>query len=193
MKCVFRARRAALAGIGLFVLLGVAPLEVVAQDASAARKPELPAYFGVSPWTEGTHQDAVIQSAVSATIPMSGYSITATKDGKTYSGTIVGGSPFASTLTSTTLSAVVVPLKVSIGSATFDPTTADSCNSTPALSAFKNSPLVVATSIGFNGTNITAQYSDGFRQAEFASLDKGTSYSNPILYTTAAAYAISSS
>jgi len=162
--------------------------------AASQRRPELPAYFGVSPWTEGTHADAAIQSTASLTIPMSTYSFLATKDGKTYNGTMVGGSPFASPLPGPTpINAVVVPLKISVGSATFDPTTGDSCNSTSTVSAFNSSPLVVATSIGFNGTAITAQYIDGFRQAEFASLVGGSGYTNPISYTTAPTYTISSS
>jgi hypothetical protein len=52
--------------------------------------------------------------------------------------------------------------------------------------------LVVGTSIGYNGTHISAQYIDGFRQAEFSTLVGGTAYANPINFTTAATFNVSS-
>ena len=178
-----------------FLIFGVAPVQIFSQLADSKtpqeNKPTLNGYYAVSSWKEGTHADAAVQSAVAATIPMSSYSIVASKDGKSYSGTIVGGSPMASQLTSTSLSAVVVPLKLSIGNATFDPTVTDSCDAIPAVTAFNDSPLVKQASIPFNGQTITAQYVDGFRQAEFASLVSNKGYSNPISYSTAAVHTIS--
>ena len=181
------------AALGLIFLT---PLAALAQPAAPGRG-RLHGSFAVVPWARGTHLDAMRQSASSATIPMSSYSIVAGKDGKTYSGTIVGGSPWASTLTSTTINAVVVPLKISIGKATFDPTAIDSCSGTSAQASFNGSPLVVnndpvAFNLATGGPAITAQYIDAFRQAEFWSLVSGKGYSNPISYTFAAPYVVSS-
>jgi hypothetical protein len=146
----------------------------------------LPAYFGVATWTAGTHTDALRQSASGSTIPLSSYSWTASKDGKPYSGVLAGQSPISSSQTGA-LNAVVVPLKVVIGSNTFDPNAPNSCDSGfSALSAFQGSPLVVGTSITFGGTAaINAQYIDGFRQAEFFN-DRGSGYPNYITYSSLA-------
>jgi hypothetical protein len=184
--------KTSLARITALALMGAAPLAIFAQE-SANRGQRLPAFFGVAPWTDGTITDQTIDSRRGAGLPTSTFTITATKDGNSYSGTIVGGSPFASPLQTTPLKAVVVPTIISIGTSTFDPTVGDSCNSTSALAAFNASPLVVPTSIGFNGVNITGQYVDAFRQAEFSTLVGGSSYSNPITFTTAAPVTISSS
>jgi hypothetical protein len=179
--------------IATLALVCSAPLTLWAQPAPSGHAPVLHGFFAVAPWTEGSHTKALNQSAALATIPMSSYSITASKDGNSYSGTIVGGSPWASTLVTTQLNAVVVPLNISIGTSTFNPSTSDSCDSTSTVSSFDLSPLVVATGISFNGVTLTAQYIDGFRQAEFATLVASSGYSNPISYTIASPYVVSSS
>jgi len=184
--------------IAVLGLLWMAPVTLLAQTGPSNHKP-LHGFFAVVPWKAGTHADAVRQAAAAATIPMSGYTITASKDGNSYSGSIVGGSPWASPSASTMVNAVVVPLKILIGTSTFDPTTTDSCNKvSTVLSSFNVSPLFVNNApTSFNGVFPTAQYNDGFRQAEFWSLvssaDKSLGYSNPISYTTAPTYTISSS
>ena len=81
------------------------------------------------PWTEGTANDFELQGASGLTIPNFSYLIAATKDSKTYKGVMVGASPFAKPPTGTTISTVIVPLKVTIGSDVFDPTAANSCGS----------------------------------------------------------------
>ncbi len=172
-------------------LISVAPHTLPAQEAPTKR-PALHGFFAVKPWSGGSRADALIQSAASATIPMSNYSITSSKDSNVYSGTIVGGSPWASSLSLTQLNAVVVPLKISIGKSTFDPTTVDPCTGSAVVSSFSKSPLAVATNISFNGVNVNAQYIDGFRQAEFATLLSSGGYSNPIQYTVASPYVIGS-
>ena len=193
-----------------------AVVATMAKGQSPNAAAHLPAFFGVSPWELGAENgngNAAANAPGSAagngagngngshgggggspsgSVPMSSYTITATKTGKAYSGTIVGGSPWASPLVSTSIHAVVVPLKVTIGSSVFDPTVTDSCTGTSALASFTASPLVVGTAISYDGTPISAQYIDGFRQAEFSSLVKGTIYSNPISFTFAPAYALSS-
>src|ERR1700747_1341312 len=113
----------------IIAVLGVvwlAPFTLFAQTGPSNHRP-LHGFFAVAPWKEGTHADAIRQSLAATTVPMSSYSIMASKDGNSYSGTIVGGSPWGGP-TTTQLSAVVVPLKISIGTATFNPTTTDSCN-----------------------------------------------------------------
>jgi hypothetical protein len=149
------------------------------------------------PWQGGTHADAAIQALAGATIPMFNYSIVATKDGTTRTGTMVGTSPFT-TPASTSISVVVVPLKITIGSATFDPrvavTGAKPCDGgVAALTRLGLSPLVVnVPNLTFNGINVgTTQYIDGFRRAEFwGAINGSANYHNSLVFTPAAAVSV---
>ena len=135
---------------------------------------------------------------------MSTYSIVATKDNKTYTGTMVGTSPFGP-MSGSVIDAVVVPLIVKLGSNTFDPTLPDPCDSyVPAMTRFKQSPLTQnVPNLAFNGINVgSTQYINGFRRAEFwGALPGGTknaayqntinfTYANAVTYSTTAKYAI---
>jgi hypothetical protein len=154
-----------------------------AQD-SAQSAPPLRGYYTRVPWTEGNDDDAAFQSAAGTTIPMFTYKITASKDGSTRKGTMVGTSPFAATLTGTTISTVIVPLSVTIGSTVFDPTAGNPCDSGVATTTrFHASPLVSnVTNLKFNGINVgTTQYINGFRRAEFWNKIGGSaSYQNTL-------------
>lgn len=175
--------------------IGLAGLATIgSQQNLSAQGPSTPlslrAYYTHEPWQGGLAQfglpnEAALQAAASgSTIPMSAYSITATKDNSARSGTIVGTSPFASPLTGTTISTVVVPLIVKIGSATFDPTANNSCDSNySTVLRFNQSPLVNSvTNLSFNGVNVgTTQYVNGFRRAEFWTKVGGSSaYQNTL-------------
>jgi hypothetical protein len=125
----------------------------------------------------------------SPTIPLSSYTITATKNNKRQTGTLAGSSPFASTLTSTTIPVVVVPAVVSIGSTFFDPTAANTCDGGfSAVYRLMNSPLVQPVpNLTFNGINVgNVQYVDGFMRAEFWNTIKGSpAYTNEFAFTVA--------
>ena len=116
---------------------------------------------------------------------MSTFSHKSSKDGQTYTSTIVGTSPFATTLSGTAINAVVVPITVTIKSTTFDPTTPDPCDSVPAQTRFYYSPLANnVPNLTILGTNVgTTQFTNGFRRAEFWSAigtAKGSAYQNAI-------------
>jgi len=153
-------------------------------------------YYDVVPWQGGTTTDALSQSASGATLPMSPYIEIASKDGNPYGGVLVGGNPMVAGPLPVTLHAVVIPLVVEIVSSTittFDPTKANSCDGgVSALTRFKQSPLVVASPLKFNGVNVgTDQYINGFMRAEFWTEIAGlSSYSNPINWSYAAAQTI---
>ena len=153
---------------------------------------------------EGRTEDAVAAAAAGTTIPMASFTFKATKDGLTYTDTIVGTSPFATTKTTTTINVLIVPVIVTIGSTTFDPTVADSCitpSMTP-LAALQQSPLFqnVAFDGGagpghaatMNGINVgTTIYPDAFRRAEFWSKVAGSNYHIAFNVKTASPWTIS--
>jgi hypothetical protein len=175
-----------------FTMLGIAAIATIgarhhlfAQDsAQSAPQTPLRGYYTSVPWTDGTDEDAAFQAAAGSTVPMFTYSITATKDNSTRKGTMVGTSPFASPLTATTISTVIVPLSVTIGTTVFDPTAANTCDfGATTVSRFQASPLDAGvTNLKFNGVNVgTTQYVNGFRRAEFWSTIGGSAaYQNTL-------------
>jgi hypothetical protein len=82
-----------------------------ASDNAGLSRPVLTANFTHFPWTAGTHADAAFYSATGSTIPMFSYSFVGTKDNTTRSGTMVGTSPFASTLTASAINVVICPFE----------------------------------------------------------------------------------
>jgi hypothetical protein len=156
--------------IGLQHLQAQDPAQAQAQDQDeTTASPQLKGYFLTIPWTEGAPEDAVSQALAGTTIPLSSYTIAATKDGKTFTGTIVGSSPFATTKAGTKVPVVVVPLKVTVKGVTFDPDAPNSCDGDfSAMTRFNLSPLVQDTALTFNGVHVgTTQYENGFLRAEF--------------------------
>jgi hypothetical protein len=161
--------------------------------AQEAAPQQLRAYHKTIPWTGGTMADALSQSAGGSTIPMSAYSWIASKDGNIYSGVLAGGDPFLVGLPPVTMHAVVIPVIVSIPSATttttFDPTKANSCDgNVSAVTRFKQSPLVVAENLSFNKVAVgKRQFIDGYMRAEFWNLGGSATYANPISWSFASA------
>jgi hypothetical protein len=153
---------------------------------------------------EGSIEKALSDAAAGSTIPLATFTRPATKDGKSYSDTIVGASPFAPTKTTTTINVVLIPVIVQIGSTTFSPMAPDPCivpKVTP-LAAFQHSPLlqnVVFDGGGGNGhaatmdgVNVgTTTYPDAFRLAEFWSSVTGTGYHTAFHVTTVSPWTIS--
>jgi hypothetical protein len=131
---------------------------------------------------------------------LSTYSINVTKDNerKPRTGTIVGTSPFASTLSGSTIYVVIIPVVFTIGSSVFDPTAlnpsgcADSDTGATPIGRFMASPLVVPVpGLTFNGVNVgSSQFTDGFMRAEFwntiSALGKDpVNYTNPMSFSVA--------
>jgi hypothetical protein len=161
-------------------------------------------YSGTIPY-DGRIEDALAAAAAGTTIPMASFSSKATKNSVTYTDTIVGTSPFATTKPTTTINVLIIPVIVEIGSTTFDPTVDDSCigSGITPLSAFQNSPILQnvvfdgGTGSGhaatINGVDVgTTTYPDAFRTAEFWTLVKGTTYHTVFHVTTESPWTISS-
>jgi hypothetical protein len=125
---------------------------------------------------------AMIQNQATAaqTIPLWGYS-TVAQDGKTYTGTMVGRSPFAHGHRITTVPTYLVPIILQFQDSgdVFDPTVYDGC--APAgesvISLILNSPLIGKPNFTLNGVNVgVAQYLDAFQRANFWAKVGGTPY-----------------
>jgi hypothetical protein len=171
----------ALSGLRLAAAAPQQP-EPMTPDTGTRQAPiDLPAgaspRFTVVPLHGATNADL---RAVGATIPMWDYTTTSSRDGLTYSGTMVGSaSPFSSTDTTTTVTTQIVPLIFTIDGKIFDPTAADPCAAAPLpgtsdLTLFQQSPIFGSHAYTMNGVSIgTTQYVDAFEQASFWSLVGG--------------------
>jgi hypothetical protein len=180
-----------------FVVILVACLNlssVAQQEQPAADSSQAVQEYASTPWTDGTVEEALQFSAAGKTIPLTNYSIVASKDGTLYSGVLVGGNPFVGGPRPVTLQAVVVPIVIQIfgnRNATFDPTKADPCDSNvSALIRFIASPMVNPMDLTFNGVDVGYyQYVDGYMRAQFWNVIKalkgGAGYSNPIVWSYA--------
>jgi hypothetical protein len=193
--------------IAIFTLpiIAALPSAAAAAAAAAAEPGHAIGYYGAIPY-DGTPGQALAASRKGGTIAMSSFSNTATKDGKTYTDVIVGDSPYSSKLNTTTVDVLVVPLVVTIGTTTFDPTAPSSCiagDLTP-LSAFEASPIFKP--VAFDGKAATGHaalvngvdvgkttYPDAMRRAEFWSLVGASKYHTKFRVTVNAPYVISAS
>jgi hypothetical protein len=147
------------------------------------------------PWTDGTIEDAIKHSQAGTTIKVSAFNVLSTKDNKTHTWALVGTDPFAKLPSGTSIRAVILPLRVTIGSSVFDPTIPNACDSNvSALDRFVFSPLVAnVPNLTINGVNVgTTQYINGFRRAEFwGTIGGSAAYQNPIAFTVGRATTIS--
>lgn len=179
-----------LAAMAAFAALSVST-QSFAQEAAAS---QMSGYSDVVPWTGGTQDDALTQSASGTTIPLSRYAVDFNKNANIYTGVLVGANPFGASPHSVTIDAILIPLIVEIITpqgklVTFDPTKPNSCDGGfSAEHRFRHSPLVVDSSLTFNGVNVgNVQYINGFMRAEFWNQIHATSFSDPISWSFAAA------
>ena len=154
------------------LLSAVAPM-VFGQDV-----PEIDTYSTVVPLrTTVPAGSAAVRKAIgatvanSSTIPMWTYSVTSPLDGNTYSGKMVGASPYMNGARTTNIPTVVIPLVVVLSDGTrFDPTIANSkCSSwgTP-LAQLLASPIFEPHAFTMNGINLgSGQYVDEYQRANF--------------------------
>ena len=120
------------------------------------------------------------QAAAAQTIPMWTYS-TVAQDGKTYTGSMVGRSPFAHGHRITTIPTYLVPVVLTFQDTgeVFDPTTADGCGpaNETVIQLIQNSPLIGEPNFTINGVNVgVGQYLDEFQRANFWAKVAGTPY-----------------
>ena len=190
----------------LVVLMALATL--IAIQAGCGRKPvknqaakkavgqrlHLKGYYRRFPWKQGGRQEAMTMALAGTTIPLAQFSFTASKDGQNYTSVVVGSSPFSQPLTGSTINAVIVPVKVTIGSTAFDPTIPNSCDSNiSAFNRFRQSPLVNdVPNLTMNGTDLgNVQFINGQRRAEFWKTIQGSpDYQNELHYSFASPYTL---
>jgi len=190
----------------LLVLMAGATL--VATQAGCRRKPitnetakkivgqklHLKGYYRRFPWKQGGPQEAMTMAMAGTTVPLGQYSFTASKDGQNYTVVVVGTSPVSQPLTGSTINAVVVPLRVTIGATTFDPTVPNSCDSNiSGLTRFRQSPLVNdVPDLTMDDIDLgKVQFINGQRRAEFWTTIQGSpAYQNELNYSFASPYTL---
>jgi hypothetical protein len=155
--------------VAAILLFAVAPA-VFGQDAQQPLS--LEAYHTVVPLSATNAakvRRSVAAAVASSTIPMWNYSVTSPIDGKSYSGSMVGASPFFNGSRTTKIPTVVVPLIIVLpDGGQFDPTLADSCSPTSVFNLVLGSPIFQPSFLTMNNISVgNAQYVDAFQRANF--------------------------
>jgi hypothetical protein len=133
------------------------------------------------PMTSAERDLAISQSSSSQTIPLWSYSTVAAQDSNTYTGIMVGRSPFAHGHRITTIPTYLIPVILTFQDTgkVFDPTTYDGCApaSESVITLIENSPLITPHDFTMNGVDMgTGQYLDDFQRANFWAEVGGTPY-----------------
>ncbi|MGA7312655.1 MAG: hypothetical protein WBX22_01670 [Silvibacterium sp.] len=132
------------------------------------------------------------KSSNGAHLPLFNYTVTSSRDGNTYSGTIVGSSPFSNGPERTAIPSQIVPVIVVTNSVfvgvdssgnvltqpgvtTFNPSVKDdSCLTAPndiPLTLVQNSPIFNGFDFNYGGTDVgTTETTDAFQRANFFQL-----------------------
>jgi len=183
----------------LTLLFFAATLACIAATAVFLRAQEQPAelqppfermYLYGQLQSAGTRMKEIMSTAaVGATIPLFNYSTIASRDSNTYTGQMVGRSPFFRGHRTTSVKTFLIPVKFTFPSANvYDPTTNDGCTptGTTVLSLQQGSPVFENAPADYvmNGVDVSdTQYVDAFERASFWSDVSGTPYhtvlSNP--------------
>ena len=133
-------------------------------------------YYTYLPLRGVTTEEAMRGSLAATTIPMWAYTTTASMDrgGGSFSGVMVGRSPFFHGATTTNITTFIVPVKIimpaSGGGGTFDPSVADATclGGNVPTTVFQNSPIFQSAPFTMNTVNVgTTQYIDAFQRANF--------------------------
>ncbi len=173
-------RMAALVVSVAFALPGVAQHQYVKQPVTPKKWKQL--YFTpkhAAP-TMAVRKMILQQATSGQTIPLWSYS-TKAQDGKTYTGSMVGRSPFAHGHRVTTIPTILIPVAITMQDTgeTFDPTATNFCSpdGSSVMSLILNSPLIGTPNFTMNGVNVgVGQYLDEFQRASFWSKVGGTPY-----------------
>ena len=164
----------------LFVAVGVVTLALhaFAQDTSQMPQPPLNGYYTYGKLKGVTIDEAMRGAAAATSVPMWGYSTVASRDSNSYSGVMIGRSPFFHGARTTNIPVVIIPVKFTMtdadkGASVFDPTATDATCSPhgSALTVFQASPILVASNFTMpfsGGVNVgSGQYIDEFQRANF--------------------------
>ena len=164
-------RASLLIGMAIVAVVSASVPAVLAQETEET--PSLHSYHLVVP-LDSAHaakaSNAIAAAVASTTIPMWNYTVVSPVDGNTYSGSMVGGSPFFNGARTTNIPTYVIPLIIKTpDGGTFDPTVIDNCSpeATP-LNQVLGSPVFQSSSYTINGINMgPGQYVDAFQRANF--------------------------
>ena len=158
----------------LFLLAaGLITLRSLALAQDAEQPGQLHGYYIYGQLRGVTTEQAIRSGSAATSIPLWAYSVTASRDGSTRTGVMVGRSPFFHGARETDIPAFIVPLKVDMpDGGVFDPSVADpTCLSSKVpTTVFTNSPLFQTTDFIMDGVDMgTTQYIDAFQRAHFFS------------------------
>ena len=164
----------------VFLAAGLVTLAspALAQEAAQIPQPPLKGYYTYGKLRGVSTDEAMRGAAAATTVPMWGYTITSSRDSNTYSGVMVGRSPFFHGARTTTIPVVIIPVKFTmtdhdVGAQVFDPTATDATCSPhgSAVTVFQNSPILNAVNFTMpfsGGINVgSGQYVDEFQRANF--------------------------
>src|SRR5215471_11851272 len=135
----------------VILILGMAVTLVqsvaVGQEGTTQLPPEWRPYYTVRP-LRGVSDQAVRRAmAQETTIPLWTYTTTSSRDGQSYTGMMVGVSPFVTPDATATIPTQLVPLRITLpDGGIFDPTAPDPCAAAPLtgtsdLALVEQSPL----------------------------------------------------
>jgi hypothetical protein len=159
-------------GLGVLTLLPSSSAPAFAQDGPLQLKP----YSKVVPLNaealkQARKTIAAPDVALASTLPMWNYTIVSPLDGNTYSGSMVGSSPFYRGARTTNIPTYLVPLIIKTpDGGTFDPTALDGCDTGGGspFSQVLGSPVFQSSLYTINGISLgTGQYVDEFQRANF--------------------------
>jgi hypothetical protein len=129
---------------------------------------------------------AAVGTTTVSSVPMWSYTTTASRDGNTYTGKMVGRSPFFHGARTTNIDTILIPVKISIttanGTIDFDPTQPDATclpnGNATATTLTQQSPILLPASFSMNGVDEgSTQYVDAFQRANFDSALSQTGHS----------------
>lgn len=160
-----------------------APPTLAQQEQTPNKRPKFKIIYVVPKGTAGGPQNAAkIRNQVMAatTIAMWNFSQVA-YDSNTYTGQMVGRSPFARGRRTTTIPTYVIPLRITMADTkeVFDASVADPCapGGSSVDTVVVNSPIFQNSSFTMDGVSIgSTQYVDAFQRANFWSNVGGTPY-----------------
>ncbi len=158
-------------------MMAVAVLCAVASPASAQQSTPHVSFKAIPLHHAAASATAAVGAATANSLPMWSYSTTASRDGLTYHGKMVGRSPFFHGARTTNINTILIPVAVTITNANdetmvFDPTQPDpAClpnETATAVSLAQQSPILTAASFTMNGVDEgSTQYVDAFQRASF--------------------------
>jgi hypothetical protein len=115
-------------------------------------------------------ETAALRAQPAAATPIRDFTRTITDGGSNFTYTMIGKDPFVvQAKPSTRIRTYVQPVRIQFANGhSWDPTIADSCDATSALTRTEQSPLFVAQAWTFGGTSVgKAQYIDAVQRAGF--------------------------